>query len=323
MAAKLSLYPWQDAIWSHLQAYQAQNRLPQGLLLSGPKGIGKTRLAHYFAHGTLCEKGRHCGQCASCKLLAGGTHPDLLIIAPGPGKILTVESIRSLIERLELKPQYGKGRVVIIESADRMNIASANSFLKTLEEPGPGTQIFLICENPALLPATIRSRCQHIKLAPPAEKVSLDWLQSQGFDLEPSQLALALNHGAPLLAKSWLESDAPTQRQKFLHHWQALMESRQDPVLLAEQWKDEPLEALLSWSTALAADLIRLAFGLGGRVMNPDCQALLQKYGEQLNLRKLMDYWQQLLAAKRDCHSQVNRQLMLETLFIETYRLTP
>ncbi len=322
MATKLSLYPWQESVWSRLQAYQTQNRLPQALLLSGPKGIGKRRLVHYFARFILCENGNICGECGSCKLLAGDSHPDLQVIAPEPGKPITVDAMRVLIDGLSLRSQYGKGRIVIVDSADRMNIASANSFLKTLEEPGPDTHIVLICETSGLLPATIRSRCQQIKLIPPAEDIALAWLQDQGHELEAAKLALTLNHQAPLLAKSWLESDSPAKRQKFLRHWHALMESRLDPVLLAEQWKEESVEELLSWITVLTGDLVRMAFGLSDRIMNLDCQTLLQKYGKQLNLRKLMNYWQQLLETSQDCHSQANRQLMLEALFIATYRLT-
>lgn len=166
------LLPWQQQNWAHLCSYIAQKRIPQALLITGNKGLGKQQLADQFAVALLCatpqSDGTACGRCSSCLLVNADTHPDLIHIQPDePGKGITIGQIRSLIIRLALKPQFEAYRVVIINPAEMMNNAAANAFLKCLEEPTERTAIILITEKPAKLPATIVSRCQKLAIATP------------------------------------------------------------------------------------------------------------------------------------------------------------
>ncbi|MEN9866892.1 MAG: polymerase delta subunit, partial [Pseudomonadota bacterium] len=83
-AAALTLYPWQAAAWQQLQALR--QRLPHAILLHGPAGIGKTRLAEYFAKSMLCEQpladGHACGSCVSCGWFEQMNHPDFRRVRP-------------------------------------------------------------------------------------------------------------------------------------------------------------------------------------------------------------------------------------------------
>jgi DNA polymerase-3 subunit delta' len=76
---------------------------------------------------------------------------------------IVIKQIRNLIEWLLLMPAQGTKRIVIILEADRMNEESANSFLKTLEEPPMDTLFILTSSRPDFLLPTIRSRCQIVK----------------------------------------------------------------------------------------------------------------------------------------------------------------
>lgn len=319
--ARIALFPWQTAAWRCLEGYRRQNRLPPALLVSGPSGLGKRQLVRQFAQVLLCENRSACGECFACRLFEAQTHPDWVTVAPEPDKDLTVDKIRGLIDILALKPHYGRERVVVIEASDRMNLAAANSFLKTLEEPAPGTLIALLSESPARLPATVRSRCQHLKLAVPPLKVSSSWLQHQGFAEEMAELALALNGWAPLKARDWLLSDAPARRRNFLKDWVKLLEGSRDPVVLAQGWQDESLEQVLAWLLALTADLVHLSMGLGERLLNPDQRSLLQDQVKRLNLSRAFQFWQRLLETRQALHTQLNQALLLESLFLETSRL--
>ena len=159
-----SLYPWLQSYSNRLLDYIRQNKIPQALLLTGNNGLGKRKLAEYYASILLCENlGDNleaCGECQSCKLIASATHPDFLMIEPEePGKAIGINVIRGLITRLSLKPQFNGQRIIIIDAADHLNNAAANAFLKCLEEPNERTSFVLIAEKPSLLPITIRSRC--------------------------------------------------------------------------------------------------------------------------------------------------------------------
>ena len=318
--AELS-YFWHGPVWRQLEAYLAQDRLPHALMLHGPRGIGKRHLAYALAERVLCEHGRACGRCPSCNLLTAGNHPDLLTLVPEPGKPLTVDRIRELIDALTLTPQYQRGRIVIIEAADRMNPAAANSFLKTLEEPAPDTVILLLCEQPSLLPATILSRCQRLQLTLPPLSEAEQWLVARNAPSGQARLALALNGGAPLAAAAWLDSDAPQRRRRFLKTLEKLLAGRGDPVVLAGEWQDEPLEQLVDWLLTVAADLVRLRYDDNGSLINTDCQGWLQDWARRLDLRQVFHFWQRLLNLRQVLQTQLNRTLLLESLFLQIDRL--
>lgn len=87
-------------------------------------------------------------------------HPDCFVLRPeGKARIIGVEAVRTTIGDIQRSPQAGERKVAIIFEADRMNTASANVFLKTLEEPPLSTTILLLTTRPYALLTTIRSRC--------------------------------------------------------------------------------------------------------------------------------------------------------------------
>lgn len=129
----MKLYPWQQNDWQQLQSYVTQQRVPQALLINGALGIGKQYLAEQFAHALLCERpksdGLSCGECGSCLLVKAQTHPDFMDVQPEEvGKNITIAQIRALMEKLTLKPQFERYRVILIHPADALNNAAANAF---------------------------------------------------------------------------------------------------------------------------------------------------------------------------------------------------
>ena len=165
----MTLLPWQLDLWTQLNDYKKQNRVPQALLINGAKGIGKLNLAELFAMSLLCQKpgsdGLACGNCKPCFLLTADSHPDLIKIYPEEaGKAITIGQIRLLLTQLNLKPQFDSYRVIIIHPAEQLNNAAANAFLKYLEEPTERTIVILVSNDLSIMPATILSRCQKLKL---------------------------------------------------------------------------------------------------------------------------------------------------------------
>ncbi len=142
-------------------------------IFEGKNCIGKKLFALYTARGFLCEKNIRfgCGECNSCRLVNNtvaklyenqdlNTHPEIKIIQPEDGKI-KIDQIREAIKFLQLTSK--KGKVLIIDEAESMNLEASNALLKTLEEPPLKSMIILITSNKNKLLPTIVSRCKTIR----------------------------------------------------------------------------------------------------------------------------------------------------------------
>lgn len=327
-----SLYPWQQPSWQTLQAYLAQGRVPQALLVSGPAGIGRRQLLEHYARALLCEtpsaEAFACGRCHACRLVEAGTHPDYLTVEPDePGKAIGIDKIRQLIAKLALKPQYDHTyRVVILSPAELLNTASANAFLKCLEEPTERTCLLLLTEQPGRLPATIRSRCQKLHCPLPPRALALEWLAGQGIQTG-AELALDLARGAPLLADEYAQRHIAEHRQRYFQDWLMILRGQGNPLAVAEQWqKGEPVElaVALTWMAQWVADIIRYAYQAEpAGAAHPDLKNALQALSKRLELQGLYRFYDALLLAKSQLATQLNRQLLVEQLLIRWSQLNP
>ncbi len=152
----------------------ARRSLPPSLMLTGPEGVGKRRVAVALAQALNCPTPAStdtleldaCGTCASCQRIARSTHPDVLLIEPGPNGSIKVDQVRDAVERAAYRPFEGKRRVVVIDDADALVDQAQNALLKTLEEPPAASVFLLVTSRPDAMLPTIRSRCPQLRFRP-------------------------------------------------------------------------------------------------------------------------------------------------------------
>ncbi|WP_052190535.1 DNA polymerase III subunit delta' [Chitinibacter sp. ZOR0017] len=321
-------YPWLAEPWQELS--RELDRLPHALLLTGEAGIGKRALAQHLAQLLLCEASEKatepCGECDGCRWFLAGNHPDFRLLQPAseadeseesndakktkkPSSQISVDDVRELADFVNLSAHRQGRRVTIVAPAEAMNLAAANAFLKTLEEPPAGAIFILIADHWRRLLPTIRSRCRVFPLAMPNHQAAVQWLASQGI-VNP-ELHLAHSGGAPLAALEDAGAAWHSIRQQLL---EKLAEPAALNVLaLAAELEKAKLETgiLVEWLQKWVYDAISL--GMSGQIRYyPDWQDALARVA--LRAGQLLPYQQQLNEAQKLAHHPLNQRLVLEGL---------
>jgi DNA polymerase-3 subunit delta' len=198
-----------------------RNRIPQTILLAGPSGVGKATLARRFAaaligdaqkiekddlslpenQSMLAEREKLPSDKRSADPLLLSTHPDFVTFPPdGPLRQISIQQMRLLKERAGFKPLRGLWRVFLIDGIDRAFEESANSLLKTLEEPPPHLIIIMTAQNQYDLLPTIRSRAVQFQLGRLQDEEMRDFAASRKLGRIDRRLPLAA--GSPGMAVS-------------------------------------------------------------------------------------------------------------------------
>ncbi len=261
--------PWLRAPLRRLESARQLGRLGHGWLLTGPVGIGKINLALAAAR-RLLE-----GTEEDIRVLSAGDvitamkerhepadrHPDLHWLFPDAKRnTLTVEQVREASRALSLTSLAGQSKVLILEPADAMTPAAANALLKTLEEPSADSYLFLVAHQPGRLPATIRSRCQTLRVRRPPLAETAAWLKGAELDSEPvdwTRLLEAMqrspfrsiSHDPLLLLNNF------NRLNSNIHN---ISTNQVDPQTIADEWMKGDLESTLTWFVSRLQTVIRI-----------------------------------------------------------------
>ena len=354
------------APWLQTQLQSLLTQRGHAWLLGGPSGLGQFELALALARAWLCEAPTPqgaCGVCSSCHAIHVHTHADLCMLLPEtlslelgwpldektqdeldskkrkPSKEIKVDAAREAVSFTQFTRSRGTTKVVLVFPAERMNGITANTLLKTLEEP-PGAVKFILATQAAhqLLP-TIRSRCLGHSMHWPVFDEALAWLQQQT-SLAASEASdkkafkapsvgelttlLTAAGGRPADALAWVVNSANGPASQLAQSWKALPKAmaRGDATALADWAPAQAVDALQKlchdvWAVKTGAQprffsLEDLPVSRGGSPGRNDVR------GEAINVASAMQalagWSKELATTAKTVEHPYNPGLMLESL---------
>ena len=184
----------QEHVTQALRNAVRERRVGHAYLFSGPRGTGKTTTARILAKALNCTNlgadGEPCGECEPCRAIAAGTFLDLFEIDAASKR--KVDDARELREQLSHKGFGGQRTVYILDEVHMLTKESANTLLKSLEEPPEHVVFVLATTNPEEVLPTIRSRTQHFQFTLLTTEQLIarlaDLLAREGIEYDPAAL---------------------------------------------------------------------------------------------------------------------------------------
>lgn len=314
------------APWLQRQLQALLQRQGHAWLLHGPSGSGQYELALALTRACLCDAPTDqgaCGVCRSCLSLDRHSHADLCVLMPEsqalalgmpmdektqqelddkkrkPSKEIRVEAARQMVAFTQTTHLGSRGQVVLIHPADRMRHETANTLLKTLEEPPGNTRFILTTDSLHSLLPTIRSRCQSHAMQAPEDAEALTWLVEQGLDPHQAEVLWRASGGRPNWVLERTQQDGITAEQ--WQQWPRAL-ARGHAGLLDQVSATEGLACL----QRLCHDLLAVAVGASPRFFLP------QELPKSPSLQKAALWAGELQAMARHVEHPFNAGLQIQ-----------
>ncbi len=356
--------PWLDAIWDGINLAE----FPNAVLLHGQSGIGKFEFSIALAKALLCESetaAKPCNQCEACHWFDSGNHPDFIALVPETHrkllphgdfesdmdspkkqkasqadddgdapekkekKSILIEDARGAIEGLSIGSHRGGNRVILVYPLEMLRADSANTLLKSLEEPPSNTIFILLADRLDRVLPTIRSRCRLLSAPRPDRATGLQWLRNQlnqipGLKIADTDIESIYDEqgGAPYAVLDSLmarhnkdEKDELTiaiQASKYL--LQAMSQgARINWLDAAEKTQKARYSFLLATMQRWISDLQSSA-QMGEPRYYPKHEAAIKLLAQQIRLPKLLRFWKSLIQARRHENHPLATRIQLEAL---------
>lgn len=221
--------PWQVDVLQQALSLKNQQRLPHAVLIEAGSDQDMSGFIWQLSMLLLCESPRgsdFCGSCNACKLMLGNTYSDFRYVTleynektKKTNKNINIEQTRNLIREVFLTRRYAALKIAAIYPAEKMNNASANSLLKTLEEPADEVLLILLSHNKGRIPITIRSRCQTWAIRKASSQEASVWLHQQGVSADEATRHLEYAGGDPVLALQLKQQGYAPMLEQFKHQF--------------------------------------------------------------------------------------------------------
>ena len=165
--SQLNLYGYESYFKFFNKLYE-QDNLPNSILISGQKGLGKSTFTYHFINFLLSkgEKNEYNRRDylidpnnSTYKSIQSGTHANLFILDAIDDENIKIDQIRKLLLFLNKSTYYKSLKIVLLDNAEYLNINSSNALLKAIEEPSKDTYFFIINNDSQKIMNTIKSRC--------------------------------------------------------------------------------------------------------------------------------------------------------------------
>ena len=163
-----SLFGYNKNFLKFINLYN-EKKLPNKILLSGPKGIGKSTFAYHLVNYIFSknEDSKYNindyeinSDNRSYNLIINNTHPNFhLIDLNDDKKVIEISQIREMINYANKSTFNNKERIVLIDNAEYLNVNSSNALLKIIEEPNDNVFFILVFDNNNRIKDTLKSRC--------------------------------------------------------------------------------------------------------------------------------------------------------------------
>jgi len=170
--SQLRLFGFRNHFNSFIKLYE-KKELPNSILLSGSKGLGKSTFAYHIINYLLSKNEERQYSIKdlvidetnlSYRLLSANTHPNFFLIENNLlERDIKIEQVRNLLKFLSKTTYTRNLKIIMIDNAENLNLNSSNALLKAIEEPQNNTFFFIIHNSASKIPDTIKSRCTEFK----------------------------------------------------------------------------------------------------------------------------------------------------------------
>lgn len=295
------------------------------LIFSGPARVGKRLSAVWYGAYLNCfskDAEAPCGECASCKKVLAGHHPDILMTrVPEKKTVIGVGEVREAIHQVQYAPFEGDYRIWIVEESERLTDEAQNALLKTLEEPPRAAVIVLVTHLFGALIPTVVSRCRLVRFQGLEYETIKDHLLEEGADKEKAAALAQLSQGALGAAldlyrdseslKSWGEAMRLFLALPGKNLWGAVETAQK-----LEKLKLRGTRHLLEIGTSGYRDLMLAVAGSHDLVANAHCRDQIEALRGRVPMAGVQGALRYFQEAEEHLKSHVSSRLLMQRLCI-------